>query len=398
LGWLAPPPFRKGGAFPWRPMALPHGFHHEAGELQVESRKWFNGAVQTRHTPMEADSYESDSNSGAHHGVGAHSDAGGSRCEGQAREGVMDDAGAHGPHGDEVYPEVDLDEESLSDQRPDELAHCGLRQSQARLIIPRTISEYFECCRYSRCHSEGLLLAASQPSGALVNARRLVPRVLSEGLLAGRLIMMASNVRRGGAEGDAGSADQATPPPRFPAEDLEQGLLLEGRIIRIANVGLYIDVGATLPGLLRRRDCSGVPRRLLRRGEVLSNLVVLQVANKRHFRVGLQTIGEDDQNFQDFAYLDCLRRICAWAGVPLPADADGEPAASSTGDVDQGGGRLPGQHGLVDSPSGDRGGRAPPEAAAPPGAEAASRTGRRSRRRPRQDGSRGGKGARWRPR
>lgn len=338
---------------------------------------------------MEADSYENDSNSGK---------GGGSRCEGQSSEGGIDDAGAHGHHGDEVHPEVELDEESLSDQRPDDFPHSsGLSLSQARLIIPRTISEYFECCRYSRCHSEGLLLAASQPSGALVNARRLVPRVLSEGLLAGRLIMTAANVRRGGAEGDAGS-DQATPPPRFPAEDLERGLLLEGRIIRIANIGLYIDVGATLPGLLRRRDCSGVPRRLLRRGEVLSNLVVLQAASKRHFRVGLQTIGEDDQNFQDFAYMDCLRRICAWAGVPLPADADGEPAASSTDDVDQGGGRLPGQHGLVDSPSRGQGGQAPPEAAAPPGAEAASRTGRRSRRRPRQDGGRGGKGTRWRPR
>lgn len=308
---------------------------------------------------------------------------------------MMEDAGTYGHQKDEVYPEVEVDEESLSDQRLDDLAHSGLRRSQAQLIIPRTLSEYFDCCRYSRCHSEGLLLAASQPSGALVNARRLVPRVLSEGLLAGRLIMMASNVRRGGAEGDTGSPDQSAPPPRFPAEDLEQGLLLEGRIVRVADIGLYIDVGATLPGLLRRRDCSGVPRRLLRRGEVLSNLVVLQVANKKHFRVGLQTIGEDDQNVQDFAYLDCLRRICAWAGVPVPAD--GELAASSTDDVDQGGGRLPGQRGLVDSPSRDPGALAPPEAGAPPGAEAASRTGRISRRRPRQDGSHGGNGARWRP-
>ncbi|CAK0856854.1 unnamed protein product [Prorocentrum cordatum] len=180
---------------------------------------------------------------------------------------MMDDAGTCGRDENEVSPEVELDEESFSDQRLDDLAHGGLRRSQAQLIIPRTISEYFECCRYSRCHSEGLLLAASQPTGELVHARRLVPRALSEGLLAGRLIMMASSMRRGGAEGDAdcvsrGSAEPAAPPPRFPAEDLEQDMLLEGRIVRIANIGLYIDVGATLLGLLR---CLLLPRRRLQR-------------------------------------------------------------------------------------------------------------------------------------
>lgn len=195
----------------------------------------------------------------------------------------------------------------------------SLRLSQARLIIPRTISEYLDSCRFARTHSEGLLLAATVPDGVLANCRmELVPRALSEGLLGGRLYTIAPERR--GPRQPQGPEEPPPPPPRIPAEDLKEGMVLEGRIVRIAGIGLFVDVGATHPGLLRRRDCRGVPRQLLQQGEVISNLVVLRTdGKKKRFSLALRGIGVDGQNLEEEAYDEILRRIANWAGVVLPS-------------------------------------------------------------------------------
>lgn len=189
----------------------------------------------------------------------------------------------------------------------------GLSRSQARLIIPRTISEYFDCCRFARSHSEGLLPIHVDPNRQCVNFRELV-RALSEGLLGGRLVPPGPSDGR--QSGPQGSPRNNAPPPRIPVSDLRVGALMEGRIVRVSPVGLLIDVGATAPGLLRRRDCDGVPRRLLRRGEALSNLRVISVESEKG-RFSLSLSGIDGSNLQELVYIDVLQRIAGWATVEL---------------------------------------------------------------------------------
>merc|ERR1719469_571096 len=63
--------------------------------------------------------------------------------------------------------------------------------SQARLIIPRSPSEYKACCRFARSHSEGLLLSSTpqrQLTDALKGSRRLEPKAFSETLMGGKMI------------------------------------------------------------------------------------------------------------------------------------------------------------------------------------------------------------------
>mmetsp|Transcript_77000 Transcript_77000/g.214079 ORF Transcript_77000/g.214079 Transcript_77000/m.214079 type:complete len:495 (-) Transcript_77000:227-1711(-) len=179
----------------------------------------------------------------------------------------------------------------------------GLRASQARLIIPRTISEYFECCRYARSHTGGLLLDTVEPSGTFVEAAKEMPqRAFSE---PPRRPMPAP-----------GHADQ--PPPRIPVAKLQQGARLEGRISRVAGLGAFVDVGATALGLLRWRNCKEVPRRFLRKGEILSNLVVLSVdAERSRFALSLKRVG--GFNVEEEPYAEVLERIAGWASVTLPA-------------------------------------------------------------------------------
>mmetsp|Transcript_23665 Transcript_23665/g.60188 ORF Transcript_23665/g.60188 Transcript_23665/m.60188 type:complete len:466 (+) Transcript_23665:101-1498(+) len=202
-------------------------------------------------------------------------------------------------------------------RRPEEREPRGRRLtlSQARLIIPRSISEYLECCRGARAHSEGLLFAFTKPEGAMAGSRNIVPRALSEGLLGGRLSPLRpedDGPKRGEPKG---------PPPRTPAEDLQTGALLEGRIVRTCRIGLFVDVGATRCGLLSRRSCKGVPKWMLQKGEALSNLVVVHVnGKKRQFTLSLRSIGEGDDEIQEVDYISILNRIANWAGVTLPVD------------------------------------------------------------------------------
>lgn len=193
----------------------------------------------------------------------------------------------------------------------------GLSLSQARLIIPRSISEYVECCRFARPHSEGLLWVATVQSGVLATCRDMVPRALSEGLLGGRLFAYPQSRGR-----QPISDEKPAPKPRIPVGKLQTGTVMEGRIAGAAAIGLFVDVGAKRQGLLRWRDCKGVPRALLRRDEVLSNLVVVRVwPKKRRFALRVEGVGVDDENLEEEAYGAILKRIAGWAGVKMPEDA-----------------------------------------------------------------------------
>lgn len=211
-----------------------------------------------------------------------------------------------------------------------------LTLSQARLIIPRTESEYRECCRFARAHSEGLLFAAtpaSQVAGALAGCRDIVPTALSEGLLGGRLCAARPQDRR-----PQESEPKEVPPT--PVEELEVGAMLEGRIVRVAPIGFFIDVHATRPGLLTRRQCKLIPKQMLKKGETFSNLVVLSVnKKKRQFTLGLRGIGHDGDEIQEVAYDAILRRIAAWAGVELPEEEEEKTYREYTGARRKGRGR-----------------------------------------------------------
>eukprot|EP00928_Gymnodinium_smaydae_P036218 TRINITY_DN2533_c0_g1_i2.p1 TRINITY_DN2533_c0_g1~~TRINITY_DN2533_c0_g1_i2.p1 ORF type:complete len:477 (+),score=74.15 TRINITY_DN2533_c0_g1_i2:67-1431(+) len=187
-----------------------------------------------------------------------------------------------------------------------------LTKSQAALIIPRTVSEYLECCRFSRPHSGGLLLDREAPTGAFAG-RHVVPLAFSQGLLAGRLFAaLPSNQER-----RQDSPREERPPPPRPVAKLCVGEKLEGKIVKKTRSGLVLDVGATKCGLLRHERCEGVPSRLLRRGQALSNLVVLHVdAEKERFSLGV--LGVDGSSIEHTWYPTVFQHIADWASVQLP--------------------------------------------------------------------------------
>eukprot|EP00927_Polykrikos_kofoidii_P065691 TRINITY_DN61424_c0_g1_i1.p1 TRINITY_DN61424_c0_g1~~TRINITY_DN61424_c0_g1_i1.p1 ORF type:complete len:458 (+),score=59.92 TRINITY_DN61424_c0_g1_i1:176-1549(+) len=194
-------------------------------------------------------------------------------------------------------------------------ATSHLSRSQARLIIPRTISEYFECCRFARSHTAGLLpIHENSKTEDSVNFRELV-RAFSEGLLGGRVFPPNPGDNRQSGDQDNSRSNQ--PPRRIPVSELSVGALMEGKIVRISALGLLVDVGATALGLLKRKDCQNVPRRLLRRGEVLSNLQVLSVDGEKG-RFTLRVKSVDGSTLEELVYIDVLELIAGWASVDLP--------------------------------------------------------------------------------
>lgn len=186
-------------------------------------------------------------------------------------------------------------------------------RSQARLIIPRTVSEYLEC-RYARCQSTGLLVGNVEPEGVFATIG-LRPQAFSEGLLAGRLQSYLEDGRRDARQA---APEQTKPPPPRTLEQLICGERVEGRIVRVAGrLGLLVDVAAEKLGLLRWRECRGAPRRMLRHGEVLTNLIILDVdASKDRFSLGLR--GVSGERVEEESYVAALRHVAAWATVELP--------------------------------------------------------------------------------
>eukprot|EP00747_Dinoflagellata_sp_TGD_P186461 gnl/TRDRNA2_/TRDRNA2_43488_c0_seq1.p1 gnl/TRDRNA2_/TRDRNA2_43488_c0~~gnl/TRDRNA2_/TRDRNA2_43488_c0_seq1.p1 ORF type:complete len:442 (+),score=50.68 gnl/TRDRNA2_/TRDRNA2_43488_c0_seq1:96-1328(+) len=192
-----------------------------------------------------------------------------------------------------------------------------LRLSQARLIIPRTVSEYFECCRFSRSHSEGLLFASTTPdaASALAGCRDVAPRALSEGLLGGRLCP-PDHSQNSGAQGQE---RKPVKQPPIPVERLAEGKHCEGTIVRVNSSAVFVEIGAEKPGMLRRRLLKGLPRRFLQKGETLANLYILHIDNKRR-RFTLGWCGVDgDLNVEEVDYGDVLLHVADWAGVKIPS-------------------------------------------------------------------------------
>lgn len=219
-------------------------------------------------------------------------------------------------------------ESSTSSSRDSPRNRPRLTLSQAKLIIPRTESEYKDCCRFARSHSEGLLFAKTpdtEVTGALVGCRDIVPRALSEGLLGGRLRAAQPHDQRQGES----EPKEVLP---TPVQELEIGAMLEGKIIRVAGIGFFIDVHATRLGLLTRRQCRQAPKQMLKKGEILSNLVVLHVnKKKKQFTLGLEGIGHGGDDIAEVAYDAIYRRIAAWAGVKLPPPEDEDNALQTNG-------------------------------------------------------------------
>lgn len=188
---------------------------------------------------------------------------------------------------------------------------------QAHLIIPRSVSEYLQLCRFSRSHSEGLLLASSVPDGVFRECKELVPRALSEGLLGGRLKPPSSERQQ-----QQPGTPREEPRPPVPVEELKEGSFMEGQIVCLDEAGFIVEVGATSPGLLRRRCCKGAPKRLLECGQILSNLQVVRV-DRENSRFSLALRGVDGPNVEEEAYSDVLSHIAGWAGVTLqPKEAE----------------------------------------------------------------------------
>jgi len=192
--------------------------------------------------------------------------------------------------------------------------------SQARLIIPRSPSEYKACCRFARSHSEGLLLSSTpqrQLTDALKGSRRLEPKAFSETLMGGKMIPFLLDARRQWQS----QADAPKVAPPTPVDQLKVETLLEGKIVRITNAGFLIDVHAAALGFLARRHVRLVPKTLLKKGSPLSNLKVINVnCAKQQFSLSVETIGQGSDEIQEVAYDAILRRIAAWAGVEVPKE------------------------------------------------------------------------------
>lgn len=200
-----------------------------------------------------------------------------------------------------------------------------LSRSQAQLIIPRSVSEYLNCCRYSRSHSDGLLLASTEPIGALAGCRDTAPRALSEGLLGGRLFptpAVAPSSPGGSSSGSCSAlpaGPSLKPQRRVPLAELQRGAVLEGRIVHLSGIGVFVDVGAVRHGLVPWHRCRGIPRRLLQPPEVIANLEIVNVnSRRRQLSLRIGGIGANDANLEEVDYAKILQRIAGWAGVVLP--------------------------------------------------------------------------------
>jgi hypothetical protein len=164
--------------------------------------------------------------------------------------------------------------------------------------------------------------------GAFIGCKQWVPRALSEGLLGGRLMPGISD-----RQSQQADSPVKEPPPPIPVEELKEGLVFEGKIMEhLRDIGFLVEVGATSLGLLRRRDCEGVPKRLLKCGQILSNLVVQRIEkSKRRFQLTL--CGVDGSNVAEEAYEEVLSHIASWAGVNMtrPDEATASPAIAGKG-------------------------------------------------------------------
>eukprot|EP00929_Paragymnodinium_shiwhaense_P013721 TRINITY_DN12156_c0_g1_i1.p2 TRINITY_DN12156_c0_g1~~TRINITY_DN12156_c0_g1_i1.p2 ORF type:complete len:396 (-),score=85.75 TRINITY_DN12156_c0_g1_i1:60-1247(-) len=214
---------------------------------------------------------------------------------------------------------------------------CGRREVPveiARLMMPKRPDEYVECCRFARSFSEELFFAFTVPNGAILEARDMQIKALSEGLLGGRL-----------GPSDAPSASSTEAPQKrkpVPFSTLEDGIGCEGKVLRRIAAGLLLDVGASRPGLLRNAMLHGLPRKLLKKGEVIAGLEIESVdKKKRRFTLRWRPLRDEEGLFGEVEHEDILDRIASWAQVDMneeddakqPEEANGRMSAPGFADV-----------------------------------------------------------------
>eukprot|EP00930_Biecheleria_cincta_P040039 TRINITY_DN27469_c0_g2_i1.p1 TRINITY_DN27469_c0_g2~~TRINITY_DN27469_c0_g2_i1.p1 ORF type:complete len:492 (-),score=81.61 TRINITY_DN27469_c0_g2_i1:175-1581(-) len=226
-----------------------------------------------------------------------------------------------------VLASDDADEES-DDERPAS-PQRRLRLSVAQLIIPRSVSQYLQI-RFSKPQSEGLIFAHSveEPEDEMGNSREQVPRALSDSALirhARRQWMFQEPEGEPEQVGPGGVKARTTP---LKLEEVSNGSLHEGMITKCTRRGVLIDFGSVSQGLVRWKDLRGVPKKLLQKGEVLSNLEVQRVdLEKKHVFLHLIPVGHDGEELEETVYDAIISRIANWASVALPS-RDGEPRTS----------------------------------------------------------------------
>lgn len=155
------------------------------------------------------------------------------------------------------------------------------------------------------------------------NSREQVPRALSDSALvrhARRQWMFQEPEGEPEQVGPGGVKARTTP---LKLEEVSNGSLHEGKITKRTRRGVLIDFGSVSQGLVRWKDLEGVPRKLLQKGEVLSNLEVQKVnMAKKHVFLHLIPVGHDGDELEETRYGDIISRIANWASVALPPRDD----------------------------------------------------------------------------
>jgi len=206
---------------------------------------------------------------------------------------------------------------------------CGSRGvpvEMARLMVPRRPDEYVECCRFARSFSEELFFGYTVPEGAMLEARDMPIKALSEGLLGGRLGPSGAE----GARGQPIDEEEAAPRKPAPFSALKEGMGCEGKILRRVAAGLLLDIGAVRPGLLRKSMLQGLSSNLLKQGEHIAGLEIESIdKKKRSFTLRWRPLRDDEGLFGEFEHEDIEARIAKWANVDLTKEDGGDNRAFS---------------------------------------------------------------------
>eukprot|EP00931_Biecheleriopsis_adriatica_P029213 TRINITY_DN17376_c0_g1_i1.p1 TRINITY_DN17376_c0_g1~~TRINITY_DN17376_c0_g1_i1.p1 ORF type:complete len:476 (+),score=77.96 TRINITY_DN17376_c0_g1_i1:51-1478(+) len=214
-----------------------------------------------------------------------------------------------------------------------------LRLSQAQLIIPESVSQYLELCRFSRSHSEGLIFARHREEEG---CRELVRRRLQSDsvLLRRRYWQIMQEASDGAAPLTGPGGVKARPERKLELEQLLAGSLHEGQIVKLRKHGVLVDIGAVVHGFLRWKILRGVPRTLIKTGEAFSNLEVQHIdLRRRRFELVLVPIGHDGEELKEVGYQEILERIAAWASVVLPGSMS-RSSKTSRGSKGKSGGKA----------------------------------------------------------
>eukprot|EP00403_Amphidinium_massartii_P008895 CAMPEP_0178421704 /NCGR_PEP_ID=MMETSP0689_2-20121128/26785_1 /TAXON_ID=160604 /ORGANISM="Amphidinium massartii, Strain CS-259" /LENGTH=174 /DNA_ID=CAMNT_0020043225 /DNA_START=120 /DNA_END=641 /DNA_ORIENTATION=+ len=133
-----------------------------------------------------------------------------------------------------------------------------------------------------------------------------------------RLLMEASDeseTTTGTPSSEVQSESGDDEPKIIPLEDVQEGRVVGGVIVRMCPVGVFVDIGAEVCGFLPWRAIRGVPRRYVKKGEALGNLAVAKVDLKRK-RLTLKFFPLIGRSFPSDEYEDIENQVGEWAFLP----------------------------------------------------------------------------------